>query len=157
MNEVMTKVQLDPGEVSDGYHTFNELYFQRRMLTAALVKACPNSAWKSKRHHDGSEPFGGGWFIVGFNTPKGQFTYHYELEYWDEFLCPELPAAPEWDGHTCDDADRLLSLRGVCTCCDCICHDDTEEGWRVWCRVYERYQYSDAFCNYGLRKEDIPC
>jgi hypothetical protein len=157
MNEIMTKVQIDPGEISDGYHTFDELYLQRRVLTEALVRAYPSYAWKSKLHSDGCEPFGGGWFIVGFNTPAGQFTYHYELEYWDNFRCVEFPTAPEWDGHTCEDVGRLLSLRPICCCQDCVCHEDRGSTWRVWCKVYECYKDPEAFCNYGLHKEDIPC
>lgn len=100
----------DIGELSDGHHTFNSLYDQRLYLTAALVKAHKYKSWKSRRHADGKECFGGGWFIVGFNTPEGPYTYHYEDKYWDLFDCPELAEAPEWDGHTDKDVRRLLSL-----------------------------------------------
>ena len=41
------------GEMSDGYHTFNGLYYQRMVLFAALVKAHKDKAWKSWRHEDG--------------------------------------------------------------------------------------------------------
>lgn len=101
---------VDIGEVSDGYHTFNSLYFQRLVLFAALCNTFSNLAWKSKLHHDGEVPFGGGWFIVGIDTPDGQYTYHYELKDWDLFKCKELERAPEWDGHTDKDVGRLLSL-----------------------------------------------
>lgn len=50
------------------------------------------------------------YFIVGINTPQGQFTYHYQLEYWELFKVKELKKAPEYDGHTPDDIDRLYSL-----------------------------------------------
>lgn len=100
----------DLGELSDGYHTFNSLYEQRMYLTAALVKAHKYKCWKSRRHSDGKECFGGGWFIVGFNTPEGPYTYHYQIAYWDMFDCPELAEAPAWDGHTEKDVARLLSL-----------------------------------------------
>ena len=98
------------GEVSDGFHTFNSLYHQRLILFATLVNAFPHLAWKSHKHHDGESPFGGGWFIVGINTPEGQYTYHYEDKDWDIFRCEELEKAPEWDGHTDKDVERLLSL-----------------------------------------------
>ncbi len=98
------------GEVSDGYHTFNSLYYQRMVLFAALVNTYPNRAWKSHRHNDGEVPFGGGWFIVGIETPQGNYTYHYEDGEWELFHCKELEKAPEWDGHTDLDVDRLLSL-----------------------------------------------
>ena len=35
------------GEMSDGYHTFNGLYYQRMVLFAALVNAHNDKAWKS--------------------------------------------------------------------------------------------------------------
>lgn len=44
----------DVEKMSDGYHTFADLYEQRLILSAALAKNNPN-AWKSKRHEDGSE------------------------------------------------------------------------------------------------------
>lgn len=98
------------GEMSDGYHTFNGLYYQRMILFAALVKAYKDKAWKSHRHEDGELCFGGGWFIVGIDTPEGSYTYHYDDTVWDFFDCEELPTAKHWDGHTEKDVTRLLSL-----------------------------------------------
>lgn len=101
----------DIGDVSDGFHTFNSLYEQRMILFAALVKAYRDKAWKSYRHEDGEYCFGGGWFVVGIDTPEGSYTYHYENKYWDMFDCADLPRAKHWDGHTEADAEtRLLSL-----------------------------------------------
>ena len=102
----------DIGDLSDGFHTFNQLYYQRMILFAALVKAYRNRAWKSYRHEDGEYCFGGGWFIVGIDTPEGSYTYHYENKYWDKFDCIDLPRAKHWDGHTEADAEtRLMSPR----------------------------------------------
>lgn len=99
------------GEVSDGFHTFNGLYEQRMILFAALVKAYKDKAWKSYRHEDGEYCFGGGWFIVGIDTPEGSYTYHYENKYWEMFDCVELSRGKHWDGHTEEDAEtRLMSL-----------------------------------------------
>ena len=100
----------DIGDLSDGYHTFNELYYQRMMLFAALVKQNRGKAWKSLRHSDGELCFGGGWFIVGIDTPEGCYTYHYEDTYFDLFDCVELERGETWDGHTEKDVTRLLSL-----------------------------------------------
>lgn len=100
----------DIGEFSDGFHTFNSLYRQRCVLFAALVNSYPQISWKSKRHDDGELCFGGGWFIVGIDTPEGSYTYHYELKYWDMFRCKELERGKKWDGHTDGDVERLLSL-----------------------------------------------
>ena len=87
------------GETSDGYHTFNELYHHRAVLFSVIVKAFPDRAWKSRKHHDGS--MYDGMFIVGIETPDGQASYHYDIDpYWDMFQCKELEYAPEWDEHT---------------------------------------------------------
>ena len=99
------------GEISDGFHTFNSLYNQRMYLWAALVKAYKDKAWKSKKHNDGKLCFGGGWFIVGITTPAGDYTYHYELEYWGLFDCKVLDKAPEFDGHTDKDVTRVMTLK----------------------------------------------
>lgn len=113
----------DVEKMSDGYHTFADLYEQRLILSAALAKNNPH-AWKSKRHEDGSVPFGGGWFIMGFDTGEGCYTYHYELKDWDLFQCKELDKGKPWDGHTSKDVRRLLSIPAadvapVVRCRDC--------------------------------------
>ena len=100
----------DIGEVSDGFHTFNSLYEQRMILFAALVKAYKDKSWKSYRHENGELCFGGGWFIVGIDTPEGSYTYHYEDNYYSLFDCEELERGKHWDGHTEKDVTRLLSL-----------------------------------------------
>lgn len=99
------------GELSDGYHTFNDLYYQRCILFATLVNQNKKTSWKSYKHEDGELCFGGGWFIVGIDTPQGSYTYHYENKYWDLFQCKELECGKHWDGHTSKDVDRLLSIK----------------------------------------------
>lgn len=95
------------GDTSDGYHTFNELYHHRAVLFSVICNACPDIAWKSKRHHDGT--MYDSMFIVGIDTPDGQATYHYDIEpYWGMFHVKELEFAPEWDGHTPDEAIRRI-------------------------------------------------
>lgn len=53
------------GNVSDGYHTFDELYRYRMLYNAAffneLAKKGDIKVCKSHRHYDGEECFGGGW------------------------------------------------------------------------------------------------
>lgn len=97
-------------DLSDGFHTFRQLYYQRMMLFATIVKQNKDKAWKSLRHEDGELCFGGGWFIVGIDTPEGTYTYHYEANYYSMFDCKELERARHWDGHTEKDVTRLLSL-----------------------------------------------
>lgn len=122
----------DISDLSDGYHTFRQLYYQRMMLFAALVKQNRDKAWKSLRHEDGELCFGGGWFIVGVDTPKGSYTYHYENKYFDLFDCEILDYGKHWDGHTEKDVIRLLSLEQE-LCEDCISRqwliECVNEGW----------------------------
>lgn len=101
------------GNVSDGYHTFDELYHHRAILFSVICNQNPELAWKSKNHHVGGDPMYDGMFIVGIETPEGQATYHYDIDpYWDIFNVKELPNAPEWDGHTPDEAIRRIASLG---------------------------------------------
>ena len=106
---LLQQEQPDMGEVSDGYHTFNELYYYRMLYNAAFFNLLPKElVHKSKRHHTGEECFGGGWFIVMANLPTGQISNHYELKDWDLFQIPEKEIADEWDGHTPQEAAKRL-------------------------------------------------
>jgi hypothetical protein len=98
------------GDLSDGYHTFNELYHHRATLFSVICNMFPDKAWKSKLHDTGD--MFEGMFIVGIETPEGQATYHYDIEpYWDMFKVKEFEKAPAWDGHTSDEAiERISSL-----------------------------------------------
>ena len=105
------------GDTSDGYHTFNELYDFRKAYNAALFNewaaSGKYSVHKSKRHYDGKECFGGGWFIVVAQLPNGQISNHYEMKDWDKFQLPEADKALfEYDNHTgADVLHRLFSLQ----------------------------------------------
>lgn len=94
------------GEVSDGYHTFDELYYHRMILFSIICWDNKEKAWRSKLHHDGT--MFDNYFIVGINTSMGQYSYHYDMKYWHHFNgIKELEKAPEWDGHLPKDIDRL--------------------------------------------------
>lgn len=150
---------VDVEKMSDGYHTFADLYEQRLILSAALAKNNPH-AWKSKRHEDGSVPFGGGWFIMGFDTDEGCYTYHYELKDWGLFQCKELDKGKPWDGHTSKDVRRLLSIPAadvapVVRCKDCKYWQDNNDGYpHEECRWgHGETPDADDFCSYGERKD----
>ena len=82
------------GEASDGYHTFNEFYYYRMLYNAAFFNKLAHydniadGSWKveydvhkSKKHSDGEDCFGGGWFIVmaeaiKLKKPKYYFCGH---------------------------------------------------------------------------------
>jgi hypothetical protein len=98
-------------EISDGYHTFGELYDHRRALTTALTKAMMDKSWRSKAHHPQDTPIFEGYFIVGIDLGgAGTITYHYQLKDWDDFGgVMELEHAPLWDGAPPSaTVDRLL-------------------------------------------------
>ena len=99
----------DNGSISDGYHTFKELYDQRAHLWATILNANPDISWKSHKHEDGS--MFDDMFIAGIDTPDGQYTFHIDDEWWDLFDIKEMPNAPHWDGHLPSDITRLLSLK----------------------------------------------
>lgn len=107
--DLIEPAKIDSG-TSDGCHSFGELYHHRAVLFSVIVAMFPERAWKSRLHADGTMLEG--MFIVGIETPWGQATYHYDAEpYWDMFPCEELDRAPEWDGHTPDQAiERIERL-----------------------------------------------
>lgn len=145
-------------DLSDGFHTFRQLYYQRMMLFAVVVKQNKDKAWKSLRHEDGELCFGGGWFIVGIDTPEGSYTYHYEDNYYSLFDCEELECAKHWDGHTEKDVTRLLSLPSaqpeIIRCNDC----KNSEHWyrdRRRCFLWSNdgvSVFDYGFCNYAERR-----
>lgn len=60
IQEYAKSVGCSVGEISDGYHTYNDLYNQRLHLFATVVNLKPTMSWKSKKHADGELCFGGG-------------------------------------------------------------------------------------------------
>jgi|SRR5580658_417219 hypothetical protein len=100
----------DTGKISDGYHTFDELYAHRFALWKALCRKmaefhhrCDDVAWKSKVHSDGTNyP---GWFLLGMFYEDGQqITYHLPLSEWNSCgFAKTLEIAPAFDGHTPND------------------------------------------------------
>lgn len=109
INKTIKSLQPNVGQVSDGYHTFDELYDFRRGYNAALVNTHVYPCIKSLRHSDGELCFGGGWFIVQMQLPTGQISNHYENKYWCEFDCEERECAEPWDGHTDKDVLKRLN------------------------------------------------
>lgn len=100
--------------VTDGYHTFDELYEHRHALFIAL---CNNLAkeesadvWRSLNHADDTPMFEG-MFIMGINTEQGdQISYHLPIEMWDyvNSHVQSVGKPPEWDGHTSEDVIKRL-------------------------------------------------
>lgn len=114
VNNVIKNSGIDTNKVSDGYHTFGELYSHRFELYKALCRAKSElcHVWMAKIHSDGSQYEG--WFILGIHQNKGmQISYHLPIDQWNEcaLFATIVNQAPEWDGHTSNDVlERLKQL-----------------------------------------------
>jgi hypothetical protein len=122
-NDNEIKKEVWANDVSDGYHTMDELYQHRYALFCALCKIYDNyvtplssrvTVYKSKKHHDGT--MYEGWFIVMMIVkrivgPPIQISYHLPLEWWDKFKVMEKETMWEWDGHNSNEVlKRLVEL-----------------------------------------------
>ncbi len=108
----------DTGEMSDGYHTFDELYEFRKVYHSLLFnewgKQDLYDVHKSMRHNNHDLCFDGEYFIVQATLPTGQISNHYELKDWDMFSIPVWHHARQpWDGHSAEDV--LKRLKGLPT------------------------------------------
>lgn len=108
-----TEIEIDgvvAGQVSDGYHTFEELYAHRNALFLALMSTHLGRGWWSRKHDDGSSF--AGFVIAGMDIPGyGQVTYHFgenEIPLLNK-IAKELEFAPKWDGHTSDKVLQRLT------------------------------------------------
>ncbi len=110
------EAEVDMSKVSDGYHTFEELYEHRNRLFIALCK-CLNEmndyggdfhVWRSLNHSDGT--YFPGWFVLGIETSiDRQITYHMPESLWDDtHFAVTMDKAPEFDGHTPADVLKRL-------------------------------------------------
>lgn len=108
--EINKKIELleDKSKISDGSHTFKELYHHRAILFSIICNTYKNQSWKSWKHDDGTmfEDY----FVVGVTTEQGKYSYHYHKDYWKYFEVKELTYAPVWDGHKPSDIERLFTL-----------------------------------------------
>lgn len=114
-----------PGNYSDGFHTFEELYYYRmcyNALVAALITFIKKHPFnspkfqeidviKSKKHFGGTPCYDGNWFVVMIKTPFGQISNHYKMEYWDKFDCRVTKQGWKWDGHNMKEStERILKV-----------------------------------------------
>lgn len=109
---------VDANQISDGYHTFGELYDHRCTLFVVLAQRLKTEGkyvWRSQVNSDGSK--WDGWFLLGVGLEEGhQISYHLPIEkYWElTDFAVTLENAPKFDGHTPDDVlNRLLSYEYV--------------------------------------------
>ena len=99
-SEMVPLKKRDQGEVSDGYHTFDELYDHRNLIFINLCLATPHScAWKE------GYP---GWPVLFAVFGKKQISYHVPEKFL--YLFKDKIKRDEnfqWDGHTSNDVLEL--------------------------------------------------
>ena len=111
VNEAISKLPAK-GKVSDGYHTFDELYEARCLLFVILIQTGKFPAWKAVANHDGQK--WEGWFVAGIFPKNGeQITYHLPVKYWDRLDVEAYEVNPYFDGHTSKDV--LARLGRLCS------------------------------------------
>ena len=96
------------GNVSDGYHTFNELYGHRIALFIALCNLMPDNCHKTKLNFE--QEMWEGWFILQCDHPiAGQMSYHIPDHKWELCRVKEVDFNYNYDGHTSQDVLERLS------------------------------------------------
>lgn len=115
INWLIKIIKVDTNKISDGYHTFEELYEHRIVLFWNFLNQKDNDPrpqerpWKSKLHSDGT--MYGGWFIAGIRRKNGeQITYHMPIKYWENFNFKVVKKAPKWDGHSPKDVLTRIKM-----------------------------------------------
>ncbi len=101
-------------KISDGYHTFDELYEHRYKLFAVMLclfqQRTINKTWMSKLHEDGS--MYDDMFVAGATINDGEnISYHLPMSEWEDLaeVIPVLDKAPPFDGHTSFDVLNSLT------------------------------------------------
>ena len=99
-------------DLSDGFHTFGELYQHRCLLFIALQQTQAD-AWWSLKHHPDNDPIYQGMVVAGFTAWGQEITYHLLADEYMPLLkragIRELPHAPKWDGYTPSDVLHRLT------------------------------------------------
>lgn len=99
----------DKENISDGYHTFKELYEHRHLLFISLMITMPEISWIADKHSDGT--MYDGWFIAGIDFTHGRITYHLPDRLKSLFENKNIKKrefAPVHDGHTSKDVLERL-------------------------------------------------
>jgi hypothetical protein len=92
-------------DMSDGYHTFDELYEHRNILFINLcLLHAKDCLWKED--YDG-------WFLLVWNSPMGQVSYHVKDNYLPliQDKISKNCGQYKWDGHNGNDV--IFRLRDL--------------------------------------------
>ena len=112
----------DKQNISDGHHTFCELYDHRCVLFITLCRSIHmpqaraissnhpphKKIWRTRKNAEGQELEG--WFIMGISEMHGSIiSYHLPEKFWvATSFAPEIPKA-YYDGHVSSDVINRLS------------------------------------------------
>lgn len=96
--------------ISDDYHTLQELYKHRNLLFVNLINVNHGISFKTKHYID-NNPVEEGWFIAYMNSVAGQISYHLPIDLWNLCRVDEVPFNPNFDGHTSENV--LERLEGM--------------------------------------------
>lgn len=112
----------DMSNVSDGYHTFSELYKHRSILFAVLLQQLSDTwnservlePWWSEKHQDGT--MYDDMFVAGITDKNGNYvmSYHFEKEFKELFEnsnIPKLERAPFYPGTNPE--EELEALKNI--------------------------------------------
>lgn len=93
---------IQDGDISDGYHTFAELYEHRCLLFINLILTDrKNAYWK---------PDFEGWDCIYWESPEGQISYHVPTRFRSLYEKKiEKHDIHVWDGHTSGDVVKRLA------------------------------------------------
>lgn len=101
----MKTFKIVDGDISDGYHTFGELYQHRKLLYILLcLKDADNCVWADHKEWDS--------IVLVWNSPEGQISYHvsYGMQEMFRDKIREVSFGEHgFDGHSSMDViDRLV-------------------------------------------------
>ena len=96
----------DRSQISDGYHTFEELYEHRNLLFLCLCRALSHRLDFYKAFDFETD----GWFIVYLVFSDGsQISYHLPERYWNLLIDVDIVIKDEmFDGHSSEDVINRL-------------------------------------------------
>lgn len=125
ISNAATSGLLDSAQVSDGYHTFEDLYNHRHRLFIALCRQMHlryKSSVSERNHYNpiwhyqtsqGEDGHFEGYFLMGIHTEYGkQISYHLPDRFINEIslFSNKMCIKPTWDGHTSQDVLERLAL-----------------------------------------------
>ncbi len=102
---MIRKFEIKDNDISDGYHTFHELYEHRKLLYILLcLHHTEDCLWADHKEFES--------IVLIWNSPFGQLSYHvsYYLKPLIDGKIREVTFGEHgWDGHSSDDVlHRLL-------------------------------------------------